>query len=784
MKNCPECRKALRDEAKFCTGCGYKFPAEDNSLTCRTCQTPLRAGAKFCGNCGTKVEAADPRSEASSVTVTNSYIHWNILKGQLAVKIDEEDIAGYGRAVKGIDIQEGVKALLFIHGKLAGQLSSGHYPFENWDREIPAEDKPHLVHRFTNWLCGFLPESWQQKAESLGVTSSKKFPVSFVLIRTNEFPLVYNFAEVPTATLRCNVGLHMLCKIANINEFYVNDLLDKKFVGFEKIANRLNKEIATQMKYIFASVSPEQITPTPEIREMLLQRLQPVISEIYPSIQLTKILDVSAQNEALENFRSMAEDLYVSEKELEELTKRNDFLNRLQGAENEQELSRLKAEIAHGNAVTDVLQEQQESAARRDSMHDVAMRSVSNAHDLTLMRMDSNQETEKGKIAAELSAAKEKIYEEMSLTEDERDKFDLMLSAQKKLREARSGEEIAAAMHEFRKSGLMREQELEALEHQISHDARLRDLNDAQVLAMATMQNQIALDKQSLEWEIQIGNKKFQNQFDRLRIKDAYQEEKRDKEYDFTDQRREKDAAYTDSRRRSTIDLDHQEQISQLNVLQQAQAIRQQREEAEHKRQMEAEAAARAHALDAQRLAQEAEQAKLDAANEEKRIYAGMTFEQIMAANPNLTPHAAQALAKKYEAEAEAAKAQAAIVQNDKTAQMAVDQRDQMMTFMEKQMSMMRDVAMSGVNAGANHQQAMIDAKQTELERSRSDAAANNDRFVDGMKTTVQAVGSMGNRNNILFTKAQPAPQCVRCPKCNSAVAAGEAFCSECGESL
>ncbi|MBR6440531.1 MAG: hypothetical protein IKS44_00585, partial [Bacteroidales bacterium] len=62
-----------------------------------------------------------------------------------------------------------------------------------------------------------------------------------------------------------------------------------------------------------------------------------------------------------------------------------------------------------------------------------------------------------------------------------------------------------------------------------------------------------------------------------------------------------------------------------------------------------------------------------------------------MAANPNLTPQAAQALAKKYEAEAAAAQAAAAQAQNDKTAQMAIDQRDQMMTFMQQQMAALRD---------------------------------------------------------------------------------------------
>ena len=31
MKTCPKCGKELKDEAKFCGGCGYKFPVADST---------------------------------------------------------------------------------------------------------------------------------------------------------------------------------------------------------------------------------------------------------------------------------------------------------------------------------------------------------------------------------------------------------------------------------------------------------------------------------------------------------------------------------------------------------------------------------------------------------------------------------------------------------------------------------------------------------------------------------------------------------------------------------
>lgn len=90
MKKCPKCGKELKDEAKFCGKCGTK---NDNIV---------------------KTDNADISKQAS-------FIQWNILPGQLAVKIDSKEIASYGR-VRGIVIQEGLKALFFVNGKITAQL--------------------------------------------------------------------------------------------------------------------------------------------------------------------------------------------------------------------------------------------------------------------------------------------------------------------------------------------------------------------------------------------------------------------------------------------------------------------------------------------------------------------------------------------------------------------------------------------------------------------------------------------------------------------------------------
>ena len=748
MKTCPKCGKELKDTANFCGFCAYKF----SKKICPQCSGELNEAANFCRYCGYKFSAPPsapapapaPAAAAASaapvsdqdISLLGSFIHWNILPGQLAVKIDESDIESYGKAVKGVSIQEGVKALLFVNGRIVAELGSGNYRFNAWQSEAEQDNKQGIVRRFVGAVCNILPQSWREKAERAGLIDPKTPPFGLLLIRATEFPLIYDFADVPTATVSCEIGVHLLCRIANINEFYNNMLLDRKFVGLESVAEKLDTVMRAQIGFAFRSVAPERIAESPDIQNQLLPRLQEAVAGIYPYIQLSKIIRVSANNADLESLRQMSEQMYVSEMKLTELVRRNEFLTRMQAAKNDQELAELKQ---------------------------------GNAHELDMARAEAENE-----------AAKEKIYEQMQLTADERAKFDLMLAAQAKLREAKTEDETAAALAELKKSGMLRDNEIEDLRHQLEHKNQLRDLNDAQVLAMATMQNQMALDQQKLEWETQIGTRRLQNQIEQQRMKDAY-----------GDERRNADAAFEDSRRRANIDIERQEQDARLDALRQAMAIRNEREEAAHRRETES-----------QLLAQQAEKARLDAANEEKRIYAGMSFEQIMAANPNISEAAARALEKKFAA-------QEASALNDRTAQMATEQSDKMMAFMQQQMAMMRDISMAGINAGASNQQALLNAKQAELDRTRADASANSDRFVDGMKTTISAVGNMGHPamgtpvpNGQVFVPvpgaqavvpapvpgapaAAKSPAAGRvCPQCHAPVEDGQIICENCGATL
>lgn len=725
MKTCPKCNKELKDTAKFCGGCGYKFPVEAGTVpsikeagsACPSCGNQLKPNAKFCGKCGTRIQAvAAPqdsqtivRPDAKQLEAVGSsgFVRWTMLPGQIAVKITEKEFDDYGK-IKGLVIQDGTKALFFVNGKIVAELEAGSYKLDELKNDGGAETRGGFL--------GFLQRAGAAAARAASnlfralTGNSEKPAISVVLVRSTDFPLVFSIKDANTSGIRSEMGLHLLCKVANINEFYRNLLLDKKFVCFTELQSTLNLVVRNQVNSAVSGYTPDKVGDNPELAQVVLGLLQTAIVDVYPFVEIKKVLQLTADHQGLENLRRMGEELYVSEQELVHLQKRNDFLNRLQSVKNDQETIELSADYKH--------------------------------------------QLETGAIEANFRARKLEIYKQMELTQDEQDKFDLMLAAEKKLREAKTQEEVDAALHEYQKSGMLREQELDQLRHQ----GRMADLRNTQEYDMAELRGELAIKREQ----------------------DAY-----------SDERRDKDAEFQDERRRAELELEKEEQQNQLEMLRQAQALRMERENAEHQRELEAENAARAHEEEMQRQ-------QLAAKIENQRIYAGMSFEQIMAANPDISPEAAKALAQKFASEGKEELLRA------READMAKQSEQQM-----EMMRMMQQMTMAGMGVNQQHSKEMLAAKQSELERTRADASRNEDRMLAGVQSTVTAAGvafsgrangqqpqrrkemppsaaptpsaSVPSQSNAAPT---PAPSAGKCPKCGADLEPDSSFCGECGAAL
>ena len=769
---------------------------------CNNCGEILPDTAKFCKKCGTKVESiVNPSSEISPVqnnfTLLGSYIHWNVLDGQIAVKIDEKDVAAYGK-VKGLQVQDGVKALFFVEGKLVAELEGGSYSFREMgvSENSPHVDKLGLVRRFFNRVVGFFSSRGRERAEAAGLSISVNANVprvSIVLIRDTKFPLLFDLKDMPTANLHSDVVLHALCKISNINEFYRALLLDKKFVCYEEFSEKIDSLVQMALRNVVANVLPNQIVGNMTLYSEVLQKLQDIMTQVYPFVTVTDVLDMSASREDLDKIRKLREELYISELELEQLTKRNDFLNRLKNENNAQLLREARTQVDFVDAM-----------AKIDEQNELSKFE----HEKFAALLYGQHKIHEAKTGEELEAALQEIRKSELLRENEFDAFNLDLKTQKILRDAKNEDDVDSTLLEYRKNGLVRDDELETLQHNIRHRVALRDAGDEQVLAMATIQNEQTQERQKMLWEFEVGQKRLENELQLHRTQDAYNDERRQKDDEYGDIRREKDFDFNTRVRQATMDQDYLDasRNSDLEIKEQAartemaikmrQAVQQHEMEMEHRHK-----------------------------EEMRRMFQTMTVEQIMAANPDLTPAAAEALKAKFTAEAavtaEKYKAEAAFAQNgkletimqnvlqttreDRAAEIermlqANNMNNANMQQLMQMFAQMSSVGMqsaAGANAVANgvnvqHQSELVDIYKQQAAHAHSDSQKENDRMLQGMQTTIRAVVDMkspqgsqnSNRKNFDGVAAETAARDRKCQSCGALLEEGSSFCEECGASV
>jgi hypothetical protein len=202
----------------------------------------------------------------------------------------------------------------------------------------------------------------------------------------------------------------------------------------------------------------------------------------------------------------------------------------------------------------------------------------------------------------------------------------------------------------------------------------------------------------------------------------------------------------------------------------------------------------REHSLLTQKQQIEAEQERLRIENERIRIEAerfhGMTAEQILVANPNISEAAARAYAEANsgKAEKEALRREA---EREREIQLAASaQNESMLDRMERMAAaqMAAAVQMSG-NAAGQIRNAQEQLLYSEREKTHQ-AQAHTQQFVQGVQAVTQSsFGAAAHAATGASASAAPAPvqggarasQQRKCPQCACNVPGTESFCDECG---
>ena len=485
------------------------------------------------------------------------YVSWSIAPGQIARNISAQEFLDMSNA-DGVYVQEGVTAVLFIDGVQAAEMEGGVYTFatekthtdarkEKAEEDAEIRAKEGLVQklgRLGRSVANFFYHSHDairkernQNKERVQehirrITSSSV--VSVVLKRDG----VVNFTmgirpvasedgsnkmefapfKIRTQTLTVDVAVAMEARIYDFHEFRTTYLMDRNSYSVNDLRVALNTFMRTTLQRAMQNYAADGDSLPENLMASISYALMSQSKELLHGIALSNVLDITTENEAFERFRAIEEKLFCTDKEIDYLSRTNEFKNRLQLVENQQKVTEAKTEL-------------------------------------------------------DLRKELDQINNDQLIHEDEMESFVQLLQSQKRIREAQTENEELAALLKLKGNRLLSEDELDALEtsirdkkfdrDQVSAEFQMRAANRTN---MARVELELQLQKSELLAEAELNDVRFEelrkDQARQFQLEDAQQEHdlasaRRQDEYD--DARREKDADFADSRREKDFDFEQRQ---------------------------------------------------------------------------------------------------------------------------------------------------------------------------------------------------------------------------------
>ena len=341
---------------------------------CKKCGYPLLPKHDKCPKCGASV-IEQPVTPIDGVDVVSRKTVWSIAPGQLARRISEKELADCS-AVNGVVIQDGVTAAIFVDGQLANVMDGGLYQFNpekviersktivNLEKESEQQvTKQSFGKRVSSFFIGLMgskkhaesPEKTEKRIESwkeIERESVRRTVVSIYLISNRLFQMAFGFEKTDDDTctfkpyrlkagiMDVEIGVNMQLRISDFNAFRLNYLNDSRQVSVTDLQEMTSPWVQQILTQTLENMQMAATRLTPEQQDQVRRQLKQELEQRLNGIEVVQVMDVTTESADFEQLRQQEHDLWVSEQEADFYVRKNEFLNRYTGYQQEQELTK------------------------------------------------------------------------------------------------------------------------------------------------------------------------------------------------------------------------------------------------------------------------------------------------------------------------------------------------------------------------------------------------------------------------------------------------------------
>ena len=579
---------------------------------CKKCGYPLLPKHDKCPKCGASV-IEQPVTPIDGVDVVSRKTVWSIAPGQLARRISEKELADCS-AVNGVVIQDGVTAAIFVDGQLANVMDGGLYQFNpekviersktivNLEKESEQQvTKQSFGKRVSSFFTGLMgskkhaerPEKTEKRIESwkeIERESVRRTVVSIYLISNRLFQMAFGFEKTDDGTctfkpyrlkagiMDVEIGVNMQLRISDFNAFRLNYLNDSHQVSVTDLQELMSPWVQQILTQTVESMQLAATRLTPEQQDLVRQQIKQELEHRLNGIEVVQVMDVTTESDDFEQLRQQEHDLWVSEQEADFYVRKNEFLNRYTGYQQEQELTKqsmthdqeLNLEREKLNFLSDMNKLNQDKLLSDDEMarfvelHEMEVRlrqALQNADEQTRMqdveKILNDVKTKKLMSEDELAAVEESIRDKRFERQQMSDVLQHAALTKASIEKMRAEAGLYAGKTQI---DMQKEQaDFDALKQRSGFDIEKAEMEAALYGKRYVLEKQKAIDKlemEGIELDADLEIRRKRDDYD-------FENRKREAQFDF-DTRKQEDQFDFDTRKRDTefefeIDVKRQE---------------------------------------------------------------------------------------------------------------------------------------------------------------------------------------------------------------------------------